>query len=149
MSGDDEKKKLDVLRGVDVTPEMLRSNMRANLFPHLTSSIQRELKATLLQSAVHRVARLESYQAGDKDMKIKKVEPVEVQNPRMWRLLNPKSEIMHAEKWTVGRGEVTRDYRIHYLRHYSGDGFYVGVLPLSLGGAFAWTRAKATSFLFD
>eukprot|EP00466_Bigelowiella_natans_P018882 jgi/Bigna1/63961/fgenesh1_kg.64_\ len=149
MSGDDEKKKLDVLRGVDVTPEMLRSNMRANLFPHLTSSIQRELKATLLQSAVHRVGRDMSGVCVCVCVKHSLLINRKVQNPRMWRLLNPKSEIMHAEKWTVGRGEVTRDYRIHYLRHYSGDGFYVGVLPLSLGGAFAWTRAKATSFLFD
>eukprot|EP00471_Norrisiella_sphaerica_P001443 CAMPEP_0184480256 /NCGR_PEP_ID=MMETSP0113_2-20130426/1758_1 /TAXON_ID=91329 /ORGANISM="Norrisiella sphaerica, Strain BC52" /LENGTH=113 /DNA_ID=CAMNT_0026858621 /DNA_START=209 /DNA_END=553 /DNA_ORIENTATION=- len=111
-------------------------------------SIQRDLKSTLLQSAVQRVAKLESYQSGERNMKIQQIEPIEVQNPRMWRLLNPKSEIMHAEKWTVSRGEVKRDYRIHYLKHYSGDGFYIGVLPLSFGGAWAWTRSKATSFFF-
>ncbi|GAB5359783.1 hypothetical protein AAMO2058_000571800 [Amorphochlora amoebiformis] len=140
---------LPVLEGADVTPEMLRNNLRANLFPGIVSGVQRNLKKTLLNNAVREVTTLESYQSDERDMKIRSVRPIEVENKRLWRLLHPRAQIIHAEQWTIHRGQgIKRDYRIHYMRHYTGDCFYVGVIPLSIGGAYAWTRNKIKTSIF-
>eukprot|EP00954_Amorphochlora_amoebiformis_P025591 1374093-Amorphochlora_amoeboformis.AAC.2 len=73
---------LPVLEGADVTPEMLRNNLRANLFPGIVSGVQRNLKKTLLNNAVREVTTLESYQSDERDMKIRSVRPIEV--GRVW-----------------------------------------------------------------
>uniref|UniRef100_A0A7S2TWN0 Uncharacterized protein n=1 Tax=Lotharella oceanica TaxID=641309 RepID=A0A7S2TWN0_9EUKA len=135
-----------VLKGADLTPEMLRSNMRASMFPKVTKNLEMELKQTLYETALNRVKYLESHRLNEpaSETKITQVQEVKIENPRLWRILNPRSQIVHAERWTVGDNV---DYRVHYMKHYTGDAFTVGVLPTSITGGFAYMRAKARDWL--